>query len=43
MRKALADDRLNQIFREVRTHNAWLEKPIPIEETMLRIAIIISG
>ena len=28
MRKALEDDALNQIFREARTHNAWLEKPV---------------
>ncbi len=31
MKKALGDDALNQIFREVRTHSAWLDKPVSDE------------
>lgn len=31
MRKALDDEALNQILREARTHNAWLDKPISDE------------
>jgi 3-hydroxypropanoate dehydrogenase len=27
MKKALGDDALNEIFREARTHSAWLDKP----------------
>src|SRR5262245_47868480 len=28
MRKVLRDDALNLLFREARTHNAWLDKPV---------------
>jgi 3-hydroxypropanoate dehydrogenase len=31
VKTALSDDALNQIFREARTHNAWLPKPVPTE------------
>src|SRR3954468_7273339 len=31
MKKPLGDDALNQIFREARTHNAWLDKPVSDE------------
>ncbi len=31
VRAALSDDALNQIFRDARTHNAWLPKPVPGE------------
>ena len=31
MRKALNDEALNSIFREARTHNAWLDKPVSDE------------
>src|SRR5882672_622270 len=31
MKKALGDDALNQIFREARTHGAWLDKPVSDE------------
>ena len=31
MKKALGVDGLNQIFREARTHNAWLDKPVSDE------------
>src|ERR1700690_1161213 len=27
----LSDDALNQLFRQARTHNAWLSKRVPIE------------
>jgi len=27
----VSDDALNQVFREARTHNAWLSKPVPDE------------
>ena len=28
MNKALSDEALDQLFREARTHNAWLDKPV---------------
>lgn len=28
MKNTLLDEALNQIFREARTHNAWLNKPV---------------
>src|SRR5262245_26106140 len=28
MRRVLEDETLNQIYREARTHNAWLDKPV---------------
>ena len=28
MRNALSDEALDQLFREARTHTAWLDKPI---------------
>jgi 3-hydroxypropanoate dehydrogenase len=28
MNKALSDEALNQLFREARTHNAWLDEPV---------------
>src|SRR5712672_2771476 len=31
MKKALGDDALNEIFREARTHIAWLDKPVSEE------------
>jgi 3-hydroxypropanoate dehydrogenase len=31
MKKALGDDALNEIFREARTHSAWLDKPVSDE------------
>ena len=31
MKKALEDEALNQIFREARTHTAWLDKPVSDE------------
>ena len=31
MKKALGDDALNEIFREARTHGAWLDKPVSDE------------
>src|SRR5712691_10439508 len=31
MKKPLGDDALNQIFREARTHSAWLDKPVSDE------------
>ncbi len=31
MKKVLGDDALNEIFREARTHNAWLDKPVSDE------------
>ena len=31
MRKTLEDDALDQIFRDARTHNAWLDKPVSDE------------
>src|SRR6266403_1064702 len=31
MKKALGDDALNEIFREARTHGAWLDKPVTDE------------
>jgi nitroreductase len=31
MKKALGDDALNQIFREARTHSAWLDKSVSDE------------
>jgi len=31
MKKALGDDALNEIFRETRTHGAWLDKPVSDE------------
>src|SRR6266568_9355954 len=31
MKKPLGDDALNQIFREARTHNVWLDKPVSDE------------
>ena len=34
MKKALEEGALNQIFREARTHGAWLDKPVSDE--MLR-------
>src|SRR6202167_2297362 len=27
----LSDDALNQLFRQARTHNAWLPKRVPVE------------
>jgi 3-hydroxypropanoate dehydrogenase len=30
--KKISDDALDQIFRQARTHNAWLNKPVPIEK-----------
>jgi 3-hydroxypropanoate dehydrogenase len=29
--KTLGDDALNEIFREARTHSAWLDKPVSDE------------
>ena len=34
MRKELRDDALNLLFREARTHNAWLDKPV--DDDLLR-------
>ena len=31
VKTTLSDDALNQIFREARTHNAWLPKPVTTE------------
>ena len=31
MKSTLPDEALNQIFREARTHNAWLDKPVSDE------------
>ena len=31
MKKSLGDDALNEIFREARTHSAWLDKPVSDE------------
>jgi len=31
MKKALGDDALNELFREARTHSAWLDKPVSDE------------
>jgi 3-hydroxypropanoate dehydrogenase len=31
MKKVLGDDALNEIFREARTHGAWLDKPVSDE------------
>src|SRR5712664_1299896 len=31
MKKVLRDDALNEIFREARTHGAWLDKPVSDE------------
>src|SRR4029434_8859345 len=28
MKQAFGDDALNEIFREARTHSAWLDKPV---------------
>lgn len=28
---AISDDAINQLFREARTHSAWLPKPVPVE------------
>ena len=36
MKKALGDDALNQIFREARTHSAWLDKPVS-DETLRQL------
>jgi len=36
MEKALEDGALNQIFREARTHCAWLDKPV-IDETLRQL------
>jgi 3-hydroxypropanoate dehydrogenase len=30
--KKISDDALDQIFRQARTHNAWLKRPVPIEK-----------
>jgi len=31
MKKALGDDALNEVFREARTHSAWLDRPVSDE------------
>src|SRR5436189_3603678 len=31
MKEALADNALNEIFREARTHSAWLDRPVSDE------------
>ena len=31
MKQAFGDDALNEIFREARTHSAWLDKPVSDE------------
>ena len=28
---AISDDAINQLFREARTHSAWLPKPVPVD------------
>lgn len=35
--EAIQDDALDQLFRDARTHNAWLDKPVP--DTLLRQAV----
>ncbi len=36
MNKVLGDEALDQLFREARTHNAWLDKPVT-DETLRRL------
>src|SRR6201995_6150080 len=36
MKSTLPDEALNQIFREARTHNAWLDKPVS-DETLRQL------
>lgn len=31
MAKSLSDEALDQVFRNARTHNAWLPEPVPVE------------
>jgi len=36
-RQTIRDDALDQLFRDARTHNAWLDKPVP--DALLRQAV----
>ena len=36
MRSTLPGEALNQIFREARTHGAWLDKPVEMRLSILK-------